>query len=64
MITNGIRHLTTAPYHAASNGLAERPVQTVKQGLLKQTQGDVIGKLSQFIFNVWPDVWPTTTDEA
>ncbi len=34
---NGMRHLTTAPYHAASNGLAERAVQTVKRGLLKQT---------------------------
>ncbi len=28
---NGMRHLTIAPYHAASNGLAERAVQTVKR---------------------------------
>ncbi len=30
---NGMRHLTTAPYHAESNGLPERAVQTVKRGL-------------------------------
>ncbi len=42
MTKNGIRHLTTAPYHAASNGLVDRAVQTVKQGLLKQTQGDLM----------------------
>ncbi len=35
MIKNGIRHLTTAPYQAASNDLAERAVQAVTQGLLK-----------------------------
>ncbi len=51
MIKNGIRHLTTAPYHAASNGLAERAVQTVKQGLLQQSQADLMANLSRFLFN-------------
>ena len=32
---NGIRHITTAPYHTASNGLVERAVQVVKAGLKK-----------------------------
>ena len=30
---NGIKHITSAPYHQSSNGEAERLVQTVKKGL-------------------------------
>ncbi|BHF80739.1 hypothetical protein SprV_0702386700 [Sparganum proliferum] len=51
MEKNGIRHLTTAPYHAASNGLAERAVQTIKHGLVKQTEADLATKLSRFLFS-------------
>ena len=30
---NGVKHITTAPYHPSSNGAAERLVQTVKQAI-------------------------------
>ena len=33
----GITHLTGAPYHAATNGAAERLVQTFKQALIKSS---------------------------
>ena len=33
MRENGVQHIRTAPYHPASNGLAERFVQSVKMAL-------------------------------
>ena len=33
MKSNGIKHIRSAPYHPATNGLAERFVQTFKQAL-------------------------------
>jgi hypothetical protein len=48
---NGIHHITSAPYHPATNGLAERFVQTFKQGLraVKDDPGTVQQKLSRFL---------------
>ena len=33
MISNGVRHIRSSPYHPATNGAAERLVQTMKQTL-------------------------------
>ncbi|XP_040076284.1 uncharacterized protein K02A2.6-like [Ixodes scapularis] len=45
MNANGVKHIRTPPYHAASNGAAERMVQTVKRALLKQVlEGKATGR--------------------
>ena len=47
---NGIRHIKVAPKHPASNGLAERSVQSVKEGLNKMTTGSLKTKWARFLF--------------
>ena len=47
---NEIRHLWSAPYHPASNGLAERAVQTFKNAMKKATTSDLETHLSRFLF--------------
>ena len=47
---NGIKHITTSPYHPSSNGLAERAIQTFKNGLRKMRDGSLKTKLARFLF--------------
>ena len=50
MQQNGIHPIRTAPFHPASNGLAERAVQTVKEGLKRMTGDSLSTRLSRFLF--------------
>ena len=47
---NGIKHIVSAPYHPATNGLAERAVQSFKLGLEKIQGGSLQSRLSRFLF--------------
>ena len=47
---NGIRHARSAPYHPASNRLAEQAVQTAKEGLRKAKEGLLQTKISKFLY--------------
>lgn len=53
MRTNGIEHLKSAPYHPATNGEAERFVQTFKNSLKAgcKDKGTLVQKLSQFLLS-------------
>ena len=50
MTQNGIRHIAVVPYHPASNGLAERALQTFKAGVKKMQAGTLEERIARFLF--------------
>ena len=59
---NGIRHIRSAPYHPATNGLAERFVQSLKQGLKASLRSGLplSQRLSNFLMTYRSTVHSTT----
>ena len=56
---NGIKNITSAHYHPSTNGMAERAVQTVKEGLKRLTCGTLEKRLYRFLFTYM--ITPHTT---
>ena len=47
---NGIKHIASSPYRSATNRLAERTVQTFKEGMRRQKTGSVETRVTRFLF--------------
>lgn len=57
---NNIRHITSAPYHPATNGQAERMVRETKESLRKLSEGSLNCRLARFLFKHHTTVSSTT----
>lgn len=60
LVNNGIKHITSAPYHPATNRLEERAVQIVKKGLKKETAGTTETRLAKILMAYWTTPQSTT----
>ena len=56
---NGISHKKSAPYHPATNEMAERAVQFLKQGL-KNTEGCLSDRIAKLLFTYHRTLHSTT----
>ena len=64
MKSNGILHLKLAAYHAATNGQAERLVQSFKNSMraMKSEPGDIGKKIANFLLSYRNTVHSTTNE--
>jgi len=47
---NRIKHIISSPYHPATNRLAERTIQTFKEGMRRQKTGSIETSVARFLF--------------
>ena len=47
---NRIKHVKSSPYHPSTNGLAERTVQTSKEGMRQQKTASIEIHIARFLF--------------
>nr|XP_054932847.1 uncharacterized protein K02A2.6-like [Dermacentor andersoni] len=57
---NGIRNVTSAPYHPATNGQAERYVGELKRARAREPSGSLSARLSRFLFRQHTTVHQST----
>ena len=61
---NGIKHITTAPYHPATIGLTERCVESFKNGMKSETEVKSLNiKLAMFLLAYYRNAPHSTTEE-
>ena len=48
LTANGVKQITSSPYHPSSNGLAERAIQTCKSALKKMDESSLDIKVQRF----------------